>query len=563
MFPGSNADGQGNRTTRGSLRTRLLVALTGALVPVLVIAAFSAMIDARQAREERRQQLMIFADDAVDAVERSLETAEVLLKLSRDEIAAGNCKAVEENLKPYLPSLNNVVRFDKEGIATCSSVGLPGFEIVDPTWQAQLQFGTPLLRTDSFYGLASKDWMFAILARVDSPDGRFDGSVAFGLGTAVLSELTRRAGVPESVEVALADSVGRVHGSGIFATIDPEWIAQSKAAEQAQMFLWTSQAGDSRDVIVQPVGTENIYAVISRPSPGLISYFTISPVATLGLPILAFLAALLAVWLAVDVQVLRWLQRLQRAVVVYGAGRYSFQAHNTFLDAPEEIAELADAMDKMARDISERDAELRETIAVRDNAVKEIHHRVKNNLQIVTSFLSLQSRQLKDKEAREAIAAAQHRINALAIVHKTLYQTERIAAVELRPFLTPLNDHLQEALGMDDARIKVTQSYIDAERAADDAIPIALFIVEVVTNARKFAFDEKGGEITISLSSSASGLDLTIEDNGRGYDTCQVLAKGLGSRLMTAFARQLSAELEIESAPGKGCRVSLKLPEKA
>ena len=316
--------------------------------------------------------------------------------------------------------------------------------------------------------------------------------------------------------------------------------------------------------MIKPVGPGNVYAAISRKSPGFWSDFTLRPISSIGLPLIAFSVALLAVWLAIDSLVLRWLSRLTRTVRVYGAGRYQFKAGETFDKAPDEIARLARAMDVMAKDIGERDRDLKLAIASRDAAVREIHHRVKNNLQIVTSFLNLQGRQLKDPKAKAAISAARHRIDALAIVHQTLYQNERLEQVQLKPFLTGLVMHLSEALGMDDMGVKVTQSYANVMRPADDAIPMALFVVEAITNAMKYAFDSKGGEIHISLATDENGITLEISDNGRGYDVAAVSGQtngsGLGSKLMNAFSRQLSAELNVDTEEGDGCRLTLIIP---
>ena len=219
----------------------------------------------------------------------------------------------------------------------------------------------------------------------------------------------------------------------------------------------------------------------------------------------------------------------------------------------------------MAKDIGERDQDLKLAIASRDAAVREIHHRVKNNLQIVTSFLNLQGRQLQDPKAKAAISAARHRIDALAIVHQTLYQNERLEQVHLKPFLTGLVTHLCEALGMEDLSVSVTQSYDDVTRPADDAIPMALFVVEAITNAMKYAFDKWGGEIHISLTVDETEITLQIFDNGRGCDAATVSGQpegtGLGSKLMKAFARQLSAELIIDTREGDGCRLTLVIPE--
>ena len=105
---------------------------------------------------------------------------------------------------------------------------------------------------------------------------------------------------------------------------------------------------------------------------------------------------------------------------------------------------------------------------------------------------------------------------------------------------------------MSEAGINLVQSYAEIQRDADDAIPMALFIVEAVTNAMKYAFEEDGGEVAVHLSLAGEKVILEIRDTGLGYDTADE-DSGLGSKLMVAFARQLSAEFTTEARPGLGC----------
>ncbi len=540
-----------------------MATLAIALTPVLLLGAASAYIDAREALKTRSNELLLIAGASVDGVDQTINEAELLLSLFKDEVGTRNCSKVYKQLLPSVPALSSLVRYDADGVALCASNREPGFKMSNPDWNQRLKHEVSTFRTDAFFGEANEDWIFGIFARVDKPDGTYDGSVAIGLRSRALASFARASVLAEGVEVAIADGDGRVFGSERFSQIDPEWVAQAAETHTSRMFVLRRKNTSPMDVVIRPVGPANVFAVISRESPGFWSEFTLQPVSSFGLPLLAFSIALLAVWLAIDSLVLRWLSRLIRIARVYGAGRYAFRAGDAMASAPAEIAELADAMEDMATDIDQRDSELKAAIDVRDAAVKEIHHRVKNNLQIVTSFLNLQGRQLQDPEARQAIAAARHRIDALAIVHQTLYQHERLELVSMRPFLKGLIDHLAEALGMGTRNIRISQSYEDCERPADDAIPVALFLVEAVTNTTKYAFgDEDGGEVTITLSLDEDGnTTLKVADNGAGFDTTGDVRKGLGSKLMTAFSRQLRAELTIDSAPGKGTVISLYMPD--
>jgi two-component sensor histidine kinase len=416
--------------------------------------------------------------------------------------------------------------------------------------------GDSFARSDAFFGSASEEWLFALNKRVEDDAGNFVGIDTFALSAIDLANLVQAGYLPDYVSLSIADETGRVFGDPGIGPIPTDWIAEVKESRDAQLFRIEQGGGVSTDVVLRPVGDSNIFAVIARPSYGLWNDFFVRPATSFGLPFLAFAVTLLAAWMAIDGLVLRWISRLTRTVRIYGAGRYQFKAGNSFVDAPSEIRSLATAMEVMAQDIDHRDRELKEAIATRDAAVKEIHHRVKNNLQIVTSFLNLQGRQLKDPQAREAIAATRHRIDALAIVHQTLYQNERLESVDMRPFLTGLLNHLSDALGMTEAGISLVQSYAEIQRDADDAIPMALFIVEAVTNAMKYAFEDDGGEIAVNLSVAEAKVILVIRDTGLGYDTTDG-SLGLGSKLMVAFARQLSAEFTTEARPGLGCSHTL------
>ena len=551
-----------DRAASSSLRRRLVATLAIALTPVLILGAASAYMDAREAIQTRSNELLLVAGASVDGVDQTIDEAELLLDLFKSEVGTSNCARVYERLRPSVPALSSLIRFDADGVALCTSTGASGFEMSNPDWNQRLRHEVPTLRTDAFFGKTSEDWIFAIFSRVDKPDGSYDGSVAIGLKSRALASFARASILPEGVEVAIADVDGRVFGSEHFSSIAPEWIAAAAETHTAKMFVLKRKDMPPMDVVIRPVGPANVFAVISRESPGLWSAFTLQPVSSFGLPLLAFSIALLAVWLAIDSLVLRWVSRLIRIARVYGAGRYAFRAGGAMASAPAEIAELADAMEDMAADIDQRDKDLKAAIEVRDAAVKEIHHRVKNNLQIVTSFLNLQGRQLQDEEARQAIAAARHRIDALAIVHQTLYQHERLELVSMQPFLKGLIDHLAEALGMEALNIRISQSYDEMERPADDAIPIALFLVEAVTNATKYAFRrEEGGEISISLTAGEDdSVRLKVADNGLGFDPSSKAPKGLGSKLMTAFARQLKGRLDIQSKPGGGTAITLYMP---
>ncbi len=552
------------RQRTGSLRTRLLFVLAAALTPILILSAVRAYFDARSSMEQRRNELTVIADRAIDRVEQYMSTSETMLEVFHEEIAAGRCQRVYMILKDHLPALTNIARVGPNDRTDCTSAGEVGVTIPNPEWLDLLGSGRSSVRTDAFYGEASGQWLFAIFRRINGPNGEYAGASALGLSIADLVALFNAdLNLPPDVQLALTDLDGQVFGQVEMPTFDRRWIERAETDPEGSLVVVRTEDGGSLDLVIQRVGTEGAFALITRPSPGLFDELTLNPLGMFGLPLLTFFGALIAVWLAVDGLVLRWLARLRQVAIHFASGQYDYKPRKSFDRAPAEINRFASTLTQMASRIAERDRSLRDALRTRDAAVREIHHRVKNNLQIVTSFLNLQSRQVKEPAALDVLAAARHRIDALSIVHQTLYQHERLDTVHLKPFLEGLLQHLSEALGMAESNIQFDWEIEEVERGSDDAIPMALFVLEAVTNAVKYAFENRGGRILVSLESDDDNIRLIVRDDGVGLKKDQEVKpqSGLGSRLMTAFAKQLRGELSVASNNGSGVAVTLVMPK--
>ncbi len=546
-----------------TLRQRLLITLSVALSPVIFLGGVQSYLFAEQSLDNRRLNLMRSADLAIDGLEQKFAKAESFLTLFDSEIEEEGCLKVYNQLKTQLSAMANIGLFDENGTAVClSNSPEAGMSMRNSEWNQQMIAGEEIVRTEAFYGPVSEQFMFALLHRLEDEEGNFKGSVTMGLSVTELADFLESHIHDEDVDIAIVSDSGRVFGSHVFDQVNSEWVDEAKFLENTRLITAQQNGDQERDIVVTQIQQQNVYVMVSRASPGLISEFSVAPASAIGLPVLAFLLALGAAWWAVDNMILKWLKRLRRVAAVYGAGKYRFRSADQFETAPEEFEEFARTLDMMVSKIESRDANLRDALEKRDDAVREIHHRVKNNLQIVTSFLNLQSRQLKDREARNALAAARHRIDALSIVHQTLYQHERLESVSLQPFLVGLLRHLSQALGFEDLGMDLDFSIDDVERNADDAIPLALFIVETVTNGVKHG-QQDGGFVRVVLRDDEENdhILLTVRNacavSGEQQDTA---TSGLGSRLMEAFAAQMHGEIISGAADNNEYEVSLKLP---
>ncbi len=183
--------------------------------------------------------------------------------------------------------------------------------------------------------------------------------------------------------------------------------------------------------------------------------------------------------------------------------------------------------------------------------LKEIHHRVKNNLEIVSSLLSLQSAQLDDPNITEAIQKSQQRVQSMSMIHQKLYLGESIAAIEMKDYFVNLGNFLINAYGADD-RVELTCDMNTLELDVDMAIPIGLIVNELFTNTLKYAFpDGRPGRMTVDLKEVGSLLHLTVTDNGVGKmaDTA-TRGTGFGSQLIDLLTKQLDGKMKLNLNKG-------------
>lgn len=199
--------------------------------------------------------------------------------------------------------------------------------------------------------------------------------------------------------------------------------------------------------------------------------------------------------------------------------------------------------------------------------LKEIHHRVKNNLQVISSLLSLQSADIVDATALDAVKESQNRVRSMALIHQKLYQRERLAAVEMKNYFEELGETILDSFGEYNDRIQINYPMEALELDVDTAIPIGLIVNELMTNALKYGFpNQQQGQIDISLTKNETTqqLYLTIADNGVGMTTIEEATMkssgGFGMRLVNLLTKQLKGTLV--TRPEKGTVVEIGFPLK-
>lgn len=217
------------------------------------------------------------------------------------------------------------------------------------------------------------------------------------------------------------------------------------------------------------------------------------------------------------------------------------------------MASLAVAMILLYKRVQKQKVLLAAQSAKLELMMKELHHRVKNNLQIVSSLLSLQSYRLHDAEAVAAMNESKQRVQAMSLIHQRLYKTDMLTSVNIKEYITDLTSSLMAAYGYsaDDFALQLTieKELLDVEKA----LPIGLILNEVITNAFKYAYrDIAAPSLQITLNENSGNIQLTVKDNGIGINAESWNKKSVsfGKQLISSLCKQLRAQQTVTSESG-------------
>jgi two-component sensor histidine kinase len=189
----------------------------------------------------------------------------------------------------------------------------------------------------------------------------------------------------------------------------------------------------------------------------------------------------------------------------------------------------------------------------RETLLREIHHRVKNNLQVVSSLLSIQGREITDDKAQKAVNDSRSRVHSMALIHQFLYGEQHLSSIDMKQYITELSGKLLSTYHVAQGQVVL---HVDADKIlldVDTAIPVGLILNELITNALKYAFpDEREGNLWISLKETQGLLTLQVRDDGVGVATESAAPEStsFGMKLLNAFKQKLDANFEIVSEGG-------------
>lgn len=563
-------------TAKRGLRIQLVGVLAIALSPLLLLSAVQSFYELRDERRQETEALystaLIASQDLSAALDRAAGVAVAIATRSfAFQLDSQACSNALARIAETDAMISNISVIDPTGRPICSALPAPnGADASGRAFFRRLQAGEPDAYSEVYFGPISRRPIIVAGRRSETVDGAFSGAVAVSVDLQAAAGSLRDGFLPLGAVLAIIDSTGVTPLTDAVAddaedgprpSFDEAFIEDvlGVGAPGEPMRIPQDSFAPGYAVIAAPLIDGEMGILVAAPVDRINVWGGISVLGTLLIPTIMWLMALASVWIAMDLFLLRWLTYLRRMARLYGGGRFDLPARRA-RSAPFEVRELADTMERMAASLDAQTKELEDVVEQRGALLREIHHRVKNNLQIIVSLLNLQAGRLEDDGARAALYEARRRINALAMVHRSLYEAEDLRFVEMRPFLQELVRNLSDISRAGDQVITAEVAADEVSFPPDKAAPLALFVTEAITNAYKHAFTgRESGRVRIELSCGEGGTcRVAVIDDGAGAGDSP--RSGTGSSLMRAFATQLGGEVERGAAEGGGHKAVLVFP---
>lgn len=552
----------------GSLLSRVAFFLTIALFPIgiLAVAQTWRAIDASQESFEAslRAQTSSIATPEREAIMKAFGIARgVAAAIGTLDPEAEECDALMRNVALQNPQFLFAGVVENGFVSRCNARG----EVHDfsGTPQTLRLFADPEPAvTFSPRGEATGLPVIIVSEPVYGPEGDFQGFVSLSFPPRDLSPETRRAENPEGAVVAVFNVHGELLTSNVPAERAGAYLPLGSPLTDLVgrgefSFTGYSRSGQERVFAVVPIVAEQAYAIGSwQPQAAGDRIGSVLEMSTVAAPVLMWLVGLLVAVIALDRLVVRYVKELGRRMRSFAEGRRIFRAE-AIRRAPTEIRDIGETFERMAQKITRDEADLENALHEREVLLKEVHHRVKNNLQLMSSIINMQIRQLQSPEARDALRRFQERIGSLASVHRGLYQSGSLAHMRVDTLIDELVSQLGALGATEGAELRVTRDLAPITLVPDQAAPLAMLTAEAMTNALKYGGPDASGRFEVHV--------LLAQDNGQeAGDPAQVRLEisntltpdappieggGIGQQLIAAFAAQLGAELSEDRETGR------------
>lgn len=549
------------------LAARVLLFLSLALLPIGLIAIIQTRELSDQARENGKLSLLAVTERITAVEERVLQEAFgaaqalgriVAINLRND----ANCSAFLREYKRGTDSYSLVGFLDLDGQMACSSIDRPmdfsqntDFQKLSARHARQAilidrpvisdrpvtMVTVPAYNADVHVGYMAMSIPYDAFARVTGPEAEVEPLALFTFnadGDILTTEKER------------AEVIGEIPADVSLAAF---------SGERTSVFHAVNEEGENRAYAILPLVPDAVYAMSVWPADTPILRSALATRLSAFLPVLMWISSLIVAFWALNRLAITHIRKLGRQMRRFAINR-KLPANTMSPSVPSELVEMERAFFEMAESILRDEAILEDSLREKNILLKEVHHRVKNNLQLISSIMNMQIRQAKGDDAKFVLKRLQERILSLATVHENMYKNDNLTRVDAKVLLNASVNQLLTVGLEPSSGLRVRQHYAPIMLEPDDAAPLTLLTSEAVTNALKYVSAPPGEAPLITIKLCMAGdhdARLTVENSAYAPPTAQ--GTGLGSKLILAFTRQLDGTVETTEEAGV-YRVAITFP---
>lgn len=551
-----------------NLALQLGLGLSLAILPLGLVSVYQTykVLEERQSLSEtalleRTQQAVA---ESRDMIQSALSTAETLaITVSVFEASEDTCDAVMARVVEESPIYTFVGFVDERSHLVCASNGArQDLGDLDSIRTELNSRRTEILMHPLEFvgGIAPVSVAVPVFT-----GGRLRGTVWIAVPLSVLND--KLATVAPDVDLVLFEPGGDIVATADFSDFRRSVLPASHGLEELaergrQTFRDVNQNGITRDFAVLPIVGDKVLALGSwepRHTGGILPAY--EDALALYLPLVMWVITIVVAYVGVNHLVIRHVRRLRSWMRLYAAGRGDLETAR--LDnAPEELEVMAEAFRAMTRQLSEQERRLEEDLSEKTVLLREVHHRVKNNLQLISSMLNMQIRATASSEAKHLLRRVQDRVMALSAIHRYLYLARKLSLVRADKLLEDIIQQLVIVGTLDESgrQVAVKTDLEPVEISPDQSVPLSLLTTEAAINAVKYCGMTSGADAWIHIALKAvseESLCLSVANSrvpdGETDDAkaSPIGGTGLGSKLIESFVAQLNGTLEIDMQPDR------------
>lgn len=541
------------------LAFRILVFLSLALLPFGLIAIVQTREIAQEAEANTELSLLGLTSQASRAersfIQEGFGSAEALSSIVR--LFAKQTEACVSFLRTYQEAsgIYSMVGFvDAAGVMNCSSAGgvydfsaYPDFDKVLETKDRSVV----LSRT----GPISQEPVLVVINPVFEGEA-FAGFMLLSVPLTTLQEAPAPVADMTPTDLVIFNAAGEVLTSKQARLISEADLPRNRSlknlvGEKTAVFEGENAAGEDRVYAVVPIVPDVVYSMTIWRQADVLASASQTGALSIFMPVLMWLASLIVAFWAINRLAIRYIRKLGRQMRFFAYNR-AMPRSAMGAGVPREFIDIQQVFLGMAESIIRDEASLEDSLREKNILLKEVHHRVKNNLQLISSIMNMQIRRAPTEESGLVLRRLQERILSLATVHKNLYQSEGLERVNAGELVEEIVGQLLVVGLPAGSAVKVEQSYAPVQLDTDDAAPLTLLVSETVTNAMKYigqATADTPARLTIALTQLDAETAVFSIENTVGAGP-QEEGTGIGTQLINAFARQLNAEVTSQAQDG-------------